>query len=228
MEEIWKDIEGYEGIYQVSNLGNVKSLDRTVKYTKWQYKLCKVVECKHLVKGKTMIPWLNDTGYLVVDLSSKGKTRSYLVHRLVAQAFIDNPENKPEVNHKDGNRQNPEASNLEWVTSSENKIHAYRTGLHVVSDETRSKLSESAKNRGYVPHSAARKAVKCLETGEMYVSMEDARLRSGASADLILASIRDGESHYSKKLGKWLTFVRVQPLSAELSGGNKHEKAALL
>lgn len=116
MEEIWKDIEGYEGKYQVSNLGKVRSLDRKTG--------------NHPRKGKVLKPCANRNGYLAVNLYNKNTNReARSIHRLVAQTFIANPDCKPEVNHKDGNKQNNRVSNLEWCTGSENKIHAHKTGL---------------------------------------------------------------------------------------------------
>ena len=120
MEEIWKDIPGYEGMYQVSNLGRVKSLDRI--------KTNKLIG-KHFVKEKLMKLRLSSRGYLSVGLTKNGKQVGYRVHRLVAQAFIPNPENKKEVNHINGVKTDNRVDNLEWCTSSENTIHAMRTGL---------------------------------------------------------------------------------------------------
>ncbi len=104
-EEIWKDIPGYEGIYAISNLGVIRRFDRIKKLG------------------------VKDNGYLTANLSLKGKTRNFYPHRLVAIAFIPNPENKPDVNHIDGNKKNNSVTNLEWVTKSENMIHANKTGL---------------------------------------------------------------------------------------------------
>lgn len=117
MKEIWKDIPGYEGLYQVSNLGRVKALERMTKR-----------ERPLFVKERILCPGKR-TGYLIVSLGSGKARKSYSVHRLVANAFIPNPENKRTVNHKDGNKMNNEASNLEWNTDKENLNHAIKTGL---------------------------------------------------------------------------------------------------
>lgn len=116
-KEIWKDIVGKEGEYKVSNLGNVKSLERMVK-GKIGTRLCHERILKK-IKGKR--------GYYVVGLDRKSSPKT--IHRLVAIAFIPNPENKPCVNHIDGNKLNNDVSNLEWCTYSENNIHGLRTGL---------------------------------------------------------------------------------------------------
>ena len=103
-KEIWKDIPEYEGLYQVSNLGSVKSLINDI-----------------LLKFGD-----NGNGYKFVNLSKKGKAKGYYVHRLVAVSFIEVPINKMEINHKDLNKENNLLSNLEWVTKSENQLHRYK------------------------------------------------------------------------------------------------------
>ncbi|MGI8362739.1 NUMOD4 domain-containing protein [Bacillus cereus] len=121
MNEIWKDIEGYEGLYQVSNLGRVKSLERVVERsdgrTRKQY-------------GRILKPGLNTYGYPHVVLCRESLCKTTLVHTLVAQAFLYKKTICTEVNHRDGNKKNNSVWNLEWVTSEENKEHALREGLH--------------------------------------------------------------------------------------------------
>ena len=122
MEEIWKDIEGYEGIYQVSNLGRVRSLDRLVPATCNLSKTGKIVN--YLRKGVIKKQHIaGKSGYQYVGLSIGDKPKYYSVHRLVAKAFIPNPDNLPEVNHKDENHLNNQADNLEWVTHIQNEHH---------------------------------------------------------------------------------------------------------
>ena len=113
MMEIWHDIEGYEGLYQISNKGNVKRLYKTSE--------------------KILKPKLNTNGYLRVQLYKNRNLQNRYIHRLVAEAFIPNSQNKPQVNHKDENKKNNCVENLEWMTSKENNnygTHAERSGLN--------------------------------------------------------------------------------------------------
>lgn len=110
MEEIWKDIAGYEGYYQVSNLGRVRSLDRYIPNSGC-YK-----HGMQYIKGKILKPHDIGKGYLAVGLMKYHKNQCAKIHRLVAEAFIDNPENFPCVNHKDENPSNNNVDNLEWCS----------------------------------------------------------------------------------------------------------------
>ncbi|MDM5434391.1 NUMOD4 domain-containing protein [Bacillus hominis] len=113
--EVWKDIEDYEGKYQVSSLGRVKSLDRIVRHSG---------NHERIQHGKILKLTLNSvSGYLQVGLYLEGKVKKYNVHRLVAETFINNPGNKPEVNHIDENKTNNTVINLEWCTRKENENH---------------------------------------------------------------------------------------------------------
>lgn len=109
MIEIWKEIEGYEGLYEVSNLGRVKSLGNNKSR-----------------KEKVLKPGNNGRGYIQVYLHKNGQKEKLFVHRLVAQAFIPNTQNLPEVNHKDEDKTNNCVDNLEWVSSRENTNYGTR------------------------------------------------------------------------------------------------------
>ena len=121
MKEEWRDIEGYEGVSQVSTLGNIKHLAKTVPNGKGGYHNYS----ERITKGYPVAE-----GYLRITLSKNGKSIQKRINRLVALAFIPNPENKKEVNHKNGKRWDNRKVNLEWNTSKENNDHARRTGLY--------------------------------------------------------------------------------------------------
>lgn len=123
MEE-WRDIDGYVGYYQVSNKGRVRSLDRTIN-TSERFGGIRKISGKILACSKV-------EGYPAVSLCKNGSENKEFVHRLVAKAFIPNPDNKPEVNHIDANRANDSVENLEWVTHLENMQHSERLGLRTV------------------------------------------------------------------------------------------------
>lgn len=112
MQEIWKDIKNYEGLYKISNFGNVKSLPR-----------------KRTIKNERLLNYtINNKGYKVITLCKNSKPKMFLIHRLVAMAFIPNLNNKPFVNHKDSNPLNNCASNLEWCTQKENLKYSWDYG----------------------------------------------------------------------------------------------------
>lgn len=111
--EIWRWIKGYEGLYQISNYGRVKSFPRNGTIN----------------KIKILKPSLAKGGYLRISLNKKDKGEYFQIHRLVAQAFISNPQNKPHVNHRFGVKFDCYFENLEWSTIAENNKHAYDTGL---------------------------------------------------------------------------------------------------
>lgn len=162
MKEIWKDIPGYEGLYQVSNMGRVRSLDRVLIYSNGQ---------RHSYKGVLLKPGRGKTGYLSVCLGNHGREAG--VHRLVAEVFIPNPENKSDVNHINGDKSDNRVKNLEWVSRKENMAHCKNV------------LKKQA-GRKPVP-------VKCVETGECYSSISEAAMATGASINHI-STIINGKS----------------------------------
>jgi hypothetical protein len=113
--ENWKPIKGYEGWYEVSDLGNVRSVDRKVDFVDGRYAT---------YKGQLMKQSKHYHGYWIVNLFKNKKQSTKFVHRLMAEAFIPNPNNKQVVNHKDGDKANNKLSNLEWVTQLENITHS--------------------------------------------------------------------------------------------------------
>lgn len=147
-EEIWKDIPGYEGSYQVSNLGRVKSLSRAIT------QLQKGRTVSHKLKGKILKTFCTGCGYDMVNLGSS-RGRSKLVHRLVAEAFLSNPENKLQVNHINGDKQDNKAENLEWASPSENMHHS----VHILGQMRRSEQD---------------KPVRCVDTGKEYPTISSA------------------------------------------------------
>jgi len=128
MEEVisstfWKDIKGYEGFYQISNIGKIISLSRVIKCgNRFGTK------SERISKAKEKLPFKNNTGYLIVELKKNGKSKKFLVHRLVGEYFLLNPENKIEINHKDCDKNNNHVDNLEWVSKLENENHAKING----------------------------------------------------------------------------------------------------
>lgn len=131
MSEVWKDIPDFDNLYQISSWGRVKSL-RSGSGCEFE---------------QILLPRKTYKGYLTVSACINGaRTRNRLIHRLVAKAFLENPENKPQVNHKDLNKENNNLSNLEWVTHMENIAHAVRFRAYknrVGEDNSNAKLTEA-------------------------------------------------------------------------------------
>lgn len=169
MTEIWKDIVGYEGLYQVSNLGRVRTVGRT--------------DCRgHYYKGKVLSVEVMKKGYHRVSLCLCGKITKRMVHRLVAEVFIPNANNLPEVNHKDGNKSNNSVSNLEWSNCFDNIHHAFDNGLR-----------EHCKPI----------AVICVETGTVFPSIVAASKWSGASSGRISKICSGKTGFYTAKGFHW-------------------------
>jgi hypothetical protein len=122
-QEIWKDIKNFEGLYQISSLGRIKRLNSEIIAIEHWGKgiIARIIKERILAKAHLR-------GYELVSLKKNGKQTTRQVHRLVAETFIPNPLNKPQINHKDCNKENNHINNLEWVTDKENKEHAVLNG----------------------------------------------------------------------------------------------------
>lgn len=179
MNEIWHPCAGYETHYEVSNLGNVRSIERYANngHNNGVRKL----------PSKTLKPALGKSGYLLVNFCVDNVKSNHNVHRLVARAFIENEANKPQVNHKDGNKLNNMADNLEWVTASENGLHSYR----VLGNVAKNKPAFGITNPKVKPVIATN-----LETGEqILIAGTRQKKELGFSQTCVDKAIREGKSY---------------------------------
>jgi hypothetical protein len=185
--ETWKSIEGYSDIYEISDYGNVRSIDRTYYDSNGFL---------HKLKGRTLKPTINKYGYLQVGLSLNSKIKSFTVHTLVAKAFILNPDNKLTVNHKDGNKLNNKKDNLEWATKSEQAIHALNNGLRTMPNVWKGKYGSK--------HGASKRVVQCTFTGNKIKEYDS--IIEAANENKINPSLISGVCNGNKKTSggfKW-------------------------
>lgn len=186
--EKWVDVKDYEGLYKVSNRGRVKSLGRYQQnYSKKQWR-------PEEIKSARTDP----QGYKMMDLYKNGKQKTVRVHRLVALAFIPNPENKPTVNHIDGDRNNNAVENLEWATFEEQNRHFYQRGLK---SEKNIKKAVKAMNK------ASSVAVECITDNKVFKSQSEAARHYGIDPSSISMAINGkrksaGKNKQGDKL-KW-------------------------
>jgi len=175
--EIWIDIVGYEDMYQISNLGRVKSLSRIHSNGINTHYTTKEKIRKHRVN-------IQRNGYCEISLFKNNKEKRYKIHRLVLIAFSNNIENKPEVNHIDGNKENNRLDNLEWVTSIENSKHAWDN-----------KLCNS--NHRKVK-------IKCIQTNEIFDSVVSASEKMNIYRSDIFKNLKGKKNHI-----KGYSFTRI-------------------
>lgn len=166
--ETWKDIKGYENLYQVSNMGRVKSLKRLILSPTGNY----------YSKEKIMTINPNDgIGYVKIRLFKNSKSKPVRIHRLVAEAFIPNPENKKDINHKNGIKHDNRAENLEWATRSENETHSVKV----------------------LGKKHFTKKTMCVETGEVFNSITEAAKRYNTTCNCITRVLTGKRKTYNKK-----------------------------
>jgi hypothetical protein len=167
---MWKEIPGFDGLYFANENGQIKSADRQRKI------VSNGKQSFYTRKGKILKPCLNSNGYYCVSISDKSqKERVYVVHRLVAKTFLENPENKQQINHKDGNKLNNSVENLEWATAKENIDHAFFAGLNKGSKPWLGKTGSS--------HNRSIPVIRCDKSGneiERYDSITEAAKHFGS------------------------------------------------
>lgn len=178
MEELWKPISGFK-YYSVSSYGRVKRLPHKIRNSCTGFRM---------LDELIMKPYIDFDGYEIIGLmrnSGDAHTKGYRVHRLVASAFLPNPQNLPEVNHKDGNKRNNNVENLEWTTHAENVKHAKEFGL-----------------REY-------KGLKicCCETGQVFKSIAEAARYYNVSSDVISLLVHKSTKQSKKLPNKHFEFI---------------------
>ena len=171
MEEIWKPIKELEGYYEVSNVGRVRSVDRTIiRHGKSRTR-------EVVLKGKIITPHIRHDGYPFVDLYKENKRHSLVIHRLVAQAFVPNPCGRKEVDHINTIRTDSRASNLRWVNRSENNLNPI----------TNKRMSEARKGKGCKP------VVQYDKNGDViaeYKSIQEAAKATGFNVATIIHNLQ--------------------------------------
>lgn len=184
--EIWKPIPNFEGLYEASNIGRIRSVERKVSSGKGE----------RTVSSKILKPILDEWGYEKVSLSKGGKCVSRKVNRLVAQAFIPNPNNYPQVNHKDGIKTHNYIENLEWCTASQNMKHCFENGM-----------------------SDWRTKVKIIETGQVFNSLSECARAIGGHINNIQMCLKG-----RRKTHKGYHFEIVGDRASDKHGRNNYKE----
>lgn len=175
---MWIDVKGYEDNYQINEKGEVR----------------------HKIKGNILKQGIGKIGYPVVSLWKNNKGKTHSIHRLLAEHFIPNPENKREVNHKDGVKHNNNLNNLEWVTTSENIKHSYDNGLNYFSELGRKSISEKVRERSLGNSYRSKKVLQLDFNGNIIKEFEsavEAAKENGISFSMVCCLCRGSKS--SKK-----------------------------
>ena len=199
MNEIWLDVKGYEGFYQISSLGRIKSVDRFVPI---KFKNGNVI--LRFYSSKFLKPFHDKDGYIIYDLIKDKKRTHFRFHRLLAEHFIPNPDNKPEVNHINGVKYDNRLENLEWCTKSDNMRHLY-DALGFKGSNYGKQLTNEHKENIAKHH---RKKVLCVELNREFNSNKEAvewlGLGNTAVTDAIRRNHKSGGYHW-----KYLTFLNI-------------------
>ena len=165
--EVWKDIKGYEGLYRISNMGRVKSLERTARNN--------IHGGERTIKESILSPTDNGHGYMLVGLKKDCKRKNHYVHRLVAEHFVENPLQNLYVNHLDYDKSNNKATNLEWCTQGENIAHSNE---HMRKPKAKCRVSNTGEK--YITKSSRhgnlryRVIIKSIGVERCFVSLSDA------------------------------------------------------
>ena len=191
--EIWKDIEGYEGLYQVSNMGRVKSLERMCKSRWGKTEYYRTVHSKIL----SQTPYTN--GYLMIELSKNGKVKKFLAHRLVAMNFIENTENKPTVDHKNTIVTDNRVENLRWFTHEQQMRE---------NEATKKKCKEAIASRKQ-SYEQIKKQVRCITTGKVFNSITEASRYYNVTDCLISRCCKGTAKYTGTKTGEKLTWEYI-------------------
>ncbi len=219
--EIWKPIKGYEGLYEVSSLGRIRTLGRTIQTWLPINGERRQVNRTYPAKILKLHPVTSEHPYLQCTLYKSGQSQTFLVHRLVAETFISNPENKPEVNHKDRNKRNNCVDNLEWMTRIENILDGIQKGVDPgkgrrgkknsayhnqrLSEVHRGKIySEKQIRKLQTSHVTQAIKLRCNETGQEFISIAEASRIIGVDP----ATIRDSMK-YGWKVHHKFTFIEI-------------------